>query len=554
MERSLIRGRLLSFSDAPIGDDPAAYAYLEDGALLIRDGVVEAVGPYSEVAARAAGASVIDHRPHLVLPGFIDAHIHFPQVQVIGSYGEQLLDWLVRYVFTEERRFADPAHAEAIAPRFFDELLRHGTTTAAAFCTVHPASVDAFFVEALRRNMRMIGGKVLMDRNAPEGLRDTAQTGHDETEALIGRWHGRGRLGYAISPRFAITSSEAQMEAACALIAAHPELHVQTHLSENRDECDYALALFPFARDYTDIYERYGFLGQRTLFGHCIHLSDREIAAIAEAGSVAVFNPTSNLFLGSGLFDLARLQASGARVAVATDVGAGTSFSMPRTMDEAYKILQLQGQKLPPLLSFYMMTLGNARALGLDHAIGSLRPGAEADLVVLDSRATPAMRLRMETSRGLADELFVLQTMGDDRAVAETYVAGRASRPKAEAPRTPPSLRQFHTGQKNSIWQSARPTARAQQRTMRAPARALGRHRPPRGERRGAPVNLFMLRNQHLSMSLLGQSDRVAPRLTPPCAPPGGAGFHELHGRCAVVELRRQDASQRPAAASQQRE
>ncbi|MBA3325557.1 MAG: guanine deaminase [Rhodobacteraceae bacterium] len=430
MGETLIRGRLLSFTDAPDGDDAAAYAYVEDGALLLRDGRIAAVGTYPALAPLAGAAEAIDHRPHLILPGFIDTHIHFPQVQVIGSWGAQLLDWLNAYVFVEEAKFADPAVAAAMAPRFFDELLRHGTTTAAAFCSVHPASVDAYFAEALRRDMRMIGGKVMMDRNAPEALRDTAQAGYDETKALIARWHDRGRLHYAISPRFAITSSEAQMEAAGALIAEHPELHVQTHLSENRAECDFARALFPFAQDYTAIYERYGFMGPRTLLGHCVHLSDREIGALAESGSVAVFNPTSNLFLGSGLFDLARLQGSGARVAVATDVGAGTSYSMLRTMDEAYKILQLQAQKLEPLMSFYMMTLGNARALGLEARIGSLRPGADADLVVLDSRATPAMALRSETARSLAEELFILQTMGDDRAVRETYVAGRPARPQ----------------------------------------------------------------------------------------------------------------------------
>lgn len=429
MDDRLIRGRLLSFTDAPGDGDRPAYRYVEDGALLVRDGRIAAVGTSAEVAPLAPGAEVADHRPHLILPGFIDPHIHFPQVQVIGSWGAQLLDWLNAYVFVEEAKFADPAVAGAMAPRFFDELLRHGTTTAAAFCSVHPASVEAFFAEALRRNMRMIGGKVMMDRHAPEGLRDTAQGGYDETKALIAAWQGRGRLHYAISPRFAITSSEAQMEAAGALIAEHPELHVQTHLSENRAECDFARSLFPFARDYTAIYERYGFLGPRSLFGHCVHLSDREIGALAEAGSIAVFNPTSNLFLGSGLFDLARLQRACLRVAVATDVGAGTSYSMLRTMDEAYKILQLQGQRLAPLMSFYMMTLGNARALGLDAHIGSLSPGADADLVVLDSRATPAMALRAETARDLAEELFILQTMGDDRAVRETYVAGRPSRP-----------------------------------------------------------------------------------------------------------------------------
>ncbi len=350
MRETMIRGRLLSFRDAPREDDPASYVHVEDGALLIRDGRIVAAGPHAEVAPQAApDAERIDHRPHLILPGFIDAHIHFPQVQVIGSYGEQLLDWLNAYVFVEEQKYAEPAFAEAMAPRFFDELLRHGTTTASAFCSVHPASVDAYFGEAQRRGMLALGGKVMMDRNAPEGLRDTAQAGYDETKALIETWHGKGRLRYAISPRFAITSTEAQMEAAGALIAERPDLHVQTHLSENRAEIDFTLSLFPFAKDYTDVYARYGFLGPRSLMGHCVHLSDREIGVLAETGAVAVFNPTSNLFLGSGLFDMARMERLGATVAVATDVGAGTSYSMLATMAEAYKILQLQEQKLSPL-------------------------------------------------------------------------------------------------------------------------------------------------------------------------------------------------------------
>ncbi|MBP7241356.1 guanine deaminase [Amaricoccus sp.] len=430
MTETLIRGRLLSFRDAP-GASADATVYIEDGALLLRDGRIAAVGDHASVAPQAApGATVIDHRPHLVLPGFIDAHIHFPQVQVIGSWGSQLLDWLNGYVFVEEQKFRDPAFSRRMAGAFFDELLRHGTTTASAFCSVHPESAEAYFAEALARNLRMIGGKVMMDRNAPEGLRDTAQQGYDDSKRLIADWHGKGRLHYAVSPRFAITSTEGQMEAAQALIAEHPELHVQTHLSENRDEIAFTLSLFPFAKDYTEVYERYGFLGPRSLMGHCVHLSDREISALAGAGAIAVFNPTSNLFLGSGLFDLARMERLGARVAVATDVGAGTSYSMLPTMDAAYKILQLQGQKLPPLTSCYMMTLGNARALGLDAHIGALEPGRDADLVVLDVRATPAMRLRAETIRTLEEELFILQTMGDDRAVVETYAAGRAVKPR----------------------------------------------------------------------------------------------------------------------------
>jgi guanine deaminase len=432
MTETLIRGRLLSFRDAPREDDPAAVTYVEDGALLLRDGVIAAAGTWAEVAPAAApGTACADHRPHLILPGFIDAHIHFPQMRVIGSYGAQLLDWLNAYVFVEEPKFRDPGFAAGMAGRFFDELLRHGTTTAAAFCSVHPESAEAFFAEALRRGLRMIGGKVMMDRHAPEGLRDDARSGHDDSLRLIEAWHGRGRLHYAISPRFAITSSEAQMEAAGALARARPDLHVQTHLSENRAEIETTLRLFPFARDYADVYARYGLLGPTSLMGHCVHLSDREIGALAEARAVAVFNPTSNLFLGSGLMDLGRLERAGARTAVATDVGAGTSYGMLATMDAAYKILQLQGQTLPPLAAFYRMTLGNARALGLEARIGALEPGRDADLVVLDMRATPAMRLRAETVDNLAEELFVLQTLGDDRAVAETYVAGRPAKPRA---------------------------------------------------------------------------------------------------------------------------
>lgn len=426
--QTLIRGRILSFSDAPVGDDPATWSYLEDGAILVAEGVITAVGAYGDLAAE--GMEVIDHRPALIVPGFIDPHIHFPQLQVIGSYGAQLLDWLNKYTFVEEQRFREISHAEAMAPRFFDALLRHGTTTAVAFCTVHPESADAYFEEALRRNLRMVGGKVLMDRNAPEALTDTAQRGYDETKALIGRWGGRGRLHYAISPRFAITSTPGQMEAAGALAAEHPDLHVQTHLSENRAEIDFACSLYPEAKDYTDIYARYGLLGPKSLMGHCVHLSERELGAMAEAGAVAVFNPTSNLFLGSGLFDMARTEGSGVRTAVATDVGGGTSWSMLQTLDAAYKILQLQGQTLPPLMSFYRATLGNARALGLGDKIGRIASGYDADFVVLDIHGTPSMSLRAERVGTLAEELFVLQTMGDDRAVAEVYVAGVASRPE----------------------------------------------------------------------------------------------------------------------------
>lgn len=432
MTSLLLRGRLLTFITEPesIGDR-ASYRYEEDGGLLIEDGRIAAIGDWSLIARElSSNIAVVDHRPHLIMPGFIDAHVHMPQMQVIASYGAELLDWLNDYTFPEEARFRDAQHARRIARLFLDEAVRHGTTTVAAYCSVHPASVDAFFEEALERRMAVIAGKVMMDRNAPEDLRDTPQSGYDDSKALIERWHGRGRLAYAITPRFAITSSPEQMEMAGALAREHPELHIQTHLSENRDEIALTQELYPWSQDYTDIYAHYGLLGEKTLLGHCIHLSEREADVLSEAGAVAVFCPTSNLFLGSGLFDYQRYRSRGKklRIAAASDVGGGTNYSMLRTLDEGYKVIALQGEKLNPLASFWQITQGNARALSLDHDVGTLERGTSADLVVLDARATPAMALRMERAQTLAEELFLLQTMGDDRAVAEVYVAGRAAK------------------------------------------------------------------------------------------------------------------------------
>ncbi|MDI7920933.1 guanine deaminase [Ferirhizobium litorale] len=432
MTMILLRGRLLSFRHTPHGiDDTGSYYFEADGGLLIDKGVIQAAGDYATVKAGAPDdVAEIHHRPHLIMPGFIDTHLHFPQMQVIGSYAANLLEWLNTYTFPEECRFVESAHADRIAGHFYDELIRHGTTTAVAYCSVHKASADAYFAEALRRGMCMVGGKVMMDRNAPQGLLDTPQTSYDETRQVIADWHGKGRNHVAITPRFAITSTPAQMEAAGALASEFPDLHIQTHLSENHDEIRYTCELYPEAIDYTDIYARYGLLGRKTLFGHCIHLSDREADAMSEAEAVAVHCPTSNLFLGSGLFPLKKMRAreNAVRVAVATDIGGGSSYSMLRTMDEAYKIQQLLGERLNPLESFHLMTRGNAEALSLSQRLGTLEPGKDADLVVLNAAATPAMALKMEVVKALTEELFLLQTMGDDRAIAETYVAGRPAK------------------------------------------------------------------------------------------------------------------------------
>jgi guanine deaminase len=437
MTQTLLRGRTLSFLRWPdSADDHAAYRYEDDGGLLIEDGRIVAAGSYADVAAKAGeGAERIDHRPHLMLPGFIDAHVHFPQMQVIASYGAELLDWLNTYTFPEETKFRDAQHGRRIARLFLDEVIRHGTTTVAAYCSVHKQSAEAFFAESHERNMLNIAGKVMMDRNAPEGVLDTPESGYDDTKALIAEWHGRGRQFYAVTPRFAITSTPEQMEMAGALMREFPGLHMQTHLSENHAEIAFTMELYPWVRDYTDIYEHYGLLGGKALFGHCIHLSEREADALSDSGSVAVFCPTSNLFLGSGLFDYQRFRTrtKPLRIAAATDVGGGTSYSMLRTMDEGYKVIALNGEKLNPFASFWQVTRGNAEALSIADRAGTLEEGTDADIAVLDAGATPAMRLRMETAKTLAEELFLLQTLGDDRAVVEVYVAGKPTKSLLQA-------------------------------------------------------------------------------------------------------------------------
>lgn len=427
MTATILRGRVLTFRRTPEGPgDTASYAYIEDGAVVIKDGKIVRMGDFD--AKAAADHEVIDHRPHLIMPGLIDPHIHFVQMQVVGSYAANLLEWLNTYTFVEEQKFADPDHAARIASAFFDELIRQGTTTAAAYCSVHKTSADAFFAEAVRRNMLMVAGKTMMDRNCPDALQDTAQSGYDDSEALIKAWHGKGRAHYAITPRFAITSSPEQLEAAGALARAYPDCHIQTHLSENDAEIALTRQLYPDQPDYTSVYAHYGLMRENSLFGHAIHLNTHEIGLMAEHGSTAVSCPTSNLFLGSGLYDLDRMKAAGVSTAVATDIGGGTSYSMLQTMDAFYKVQQMQQNRLDPLTAFYMMTLGNAAAMRLEDHIGSIRPGMDADLVVLDATATPAMALRMQTVATLAEELFILQTMGDDRAVVETYIEGRKAK------------------------------------------------------------------------------------------------------------------------------
>ncbi|WP_313089007.1 guanine deaminase [Stutzerimonas nitrititolerans] len=410
----------------------ASHEYFEDGLLVVEDGKVVRNGHAADLLSTLpAGTEVIEYKDALITPGFIDTHIHYPQTGMIASYGEQLLDWLDTYTFPTERAFSDKTHAGEVAQVFLRELLRNGTTTALVFGSVHKESVDAFFEQAHKLDLRMIAGKVLMDRNAPDYLTDTAESGYADSKELIERWHGKGRLHYAVTPRFAPTSTPEQLALAGKLFQEYPDLYMHTHLSENRKEIEWVRELFPERKGYLDVYDHHGLIGARSVFAHGVHLCDDECRRLGETGSAVAFCPTSNLFLGSGLFDLEKVEGFGVRVGLGTDVGAGTSFSQLQSLNEAYKVMQLQGKKLDPFKSLYLATLGGARALYLDDRIGSLQPGKDADFVVLDYKATPLIEYRLSQARSLEERLFALMILGDDRAVKETYAAGVSVHRKA---------------------------------------------------------------------------------------------------------------------------
>lgn len=417
---------LHSIADPALVGAEQSYEYFEDGLLVIDNGQVANVGPAADLLPTLKGVEITEYHDALITPGFIDTHIHYPQTGMIASYGEQLLDWLNTYTFPTEQQFADKAHAADVAGIFLKELLRNGTTTALVFGSVHKQSVDAFFEAAEALNLRMIAGKVLMDRNAPDYLTDTAESGYADSKELIERWHGKGRLHYAVTPRFAPTSTPEQLELAGKLFAEFPDLYMHTHLSENRKEIEWVKALFPERSGYLDVYDHFKLIGARSVFAHGVHLCDDECKRLAETGSAVAFCPTSNLFLGSGLFDLHKLEEHGVRVGLGTDVGAGTSFNQLQSLNEAYKVMQLQGKKLDPFKSLYLATLGGANALYLDDKLGNFLPGKDADFVVLDYNATPLISYRMQQAKTLDERLFALTMLGDDRAIKETFAAGQS--------------------------------------------------------------------------------------------------------------------------------
>ena len=423
-----IRGSVVTCIDNPFLKPSAeCVKYEEDGLIVIDNGIITDFGPASTIAPTLSKDIKIKHYGDaLIIPGFIDCHVHYPQTQMIGAFGKQLIDWLNKYAFAAERDFDDKTHATQVARFFLRECLRSGTTTASVFCTTDPISVDAFFEESSKLNMRNIAGKVLMDRNAPVELLDTPQKGYDQTKKLIERWHGKGRQLYSVTPRFAPTSSPEQMEMTGAVWNEHPGTYLQTHVSENKGEIEWVKQLYPNHKSYVDVYQHYGHLGERSVLGHAVHLTEAEFQTLYDTGTAISHCPTSNLFLGSGVFSIenAMKDSRPIRVGLATDLGAGTSFSQLVTMNEAYKIAQLDGYPLSAIHAYYLSTLGAANALYLDDKIGSIEVGKEADITVLDKHATPLQKFRMNYANDWQEELFIMMTLGDDRNAKATYVAG----------------------------------------------------------------------------------------------------------------------------------
>ena len=422
MTQTLILGQTLRFDANPFHQGVEAARHETRGAVLVDGGKIAAVGQADDLRNAHPQATVEDLGDALLLPGFIDAHVHYPQTAMIASWGKRLIDWLNTYTFPEESRFGEKAYADEIASRYFDLALAHGTTTMCSYATIHPESVDAFFEQAQARGMRAMTGKTCMDRNAPDTLRDTAQSAYDDSKALLQKWHGVDRLDYAITPRFSPTSTPEQLEALGALWAEHPDCLMQTHLSEQTDEIAWVRDLYPEARDYLDTYEAHGLLGARGLYGHSIHLEPRERDRLSETGAALIHCPTSNTFIGSGLFDFA--MAKRLPVGLATDTGGGSSFSMLRTMAAAYEVGQLGGTVLHPAHLLWLATAGSADSLHLGDKIGRLEVGLEADLVALDLASTPAIAQRSTRAEDIWEAVFPTLMMGDDRAIAGVWIGG----------------------------------------------------------------------------------------------------------------------------------
>jgi len=426
------KGSVFYFTDNPRFNENA-YEYFHDGVLYVEAGKIVEAGNYTDLQAKYPQAQVVDYTGMLITPGLMDSHVHYPQMEMVGSYGEQLVQWLGKYTIPTERKLSDRKYADKIANLYLDELIKHGTTSAAIFATISPTSSDALFEAALKRNMRVICGSAYMDVNTPEYACLPPHEVYDFNKTLIERWNGKGRTNYAISPRSAYLLSPAEMEATQALILDYPDVHIQVHLAENKESGNMVGDLFPGLKSYTEVYDNYGLMREKTIMGHCVWLDDHEVELIAARKSSCAFLPTSNLFLGSGLFNLQKANKYRATVGLGTDYAAGTTLSMLKTMGEAYKVTQLRKaftdnpravEPLDPLENYYLATLGAARAMAIDEYVGSFESGKEADFIVLDSKSTQDLSIRSERSESISDLLFALQIIGDDRSVAHTYIMG----------------------------------------------------------------------------------------------------------------------------------
>ncbi len=424
-ETTLFLGTVVHCIGDPWDTGAAAIQVIDNGYLAVSNGLVTAVGDASTLqTSELCDCKQIDYRGNYIVPGFIDGHLHYPQTEMMASFGSQLLEWLEKYTFPAEAKFSDQAYAQNAANFFVKELLRNGTTSALVYATVHEQSVDAIFNAASEVNMRLASGKVMMDRHCPENLRDTAASGYESSQRLIERWHGKNRLTYAVTPRFAPTSTDEQLKLAGQLFNDNEGVYLQSHVAENKAEIAWVAELFPWSRSYLDVYDHFGMLGERAVYGHCIYLDDTDLQRLSSSNSVAAFCPTSNLFLGSGLFDLMGARERGINTVLATDVGGGTSFSMLRTADEAYKVTQLAGNTVTPLQLFYEMTMGGAKALTIDHQVGNFSQGKEADFVVLDPKATAVLEQRIDLANTIEEVLFALIVLGDDRCTRATHLMG----------------------------------------------------------------------------------------------------------------------------------
>ena len=408
--------------------------YFDDGLMVVdnKSGKIIDVGNFSDLRSSwDISNNLIHFRDRLIMPGFVDTHVHYPQYKVIASYGTSLLEWLNKYTFVEEQRFSDVAYADQIANLFLDELIKNGTTSVMTFCTSFKQSAEAFFNAAENRNLRMVAGKVMMDRHAPDELCDNPDNSYSDSKELIEKWHNKGRLRYAVTPRFAPTSSSSQLKQAARLLNEYPSddqtkgVLLQTHLNENDEEIAWVNDLFPDSNSYFGVYEDHGITGNRSVFGHCIHNTEEEYQRMAKTGSKVSLCPTSNLFLGSGLFELEKLESYGIDVSLASDVGGGDSFSMFKVMNEAYKICRLNDFNLDPIKAFYLTTLGAAKVLDMNDSIGNFEVNKEADFIVIDLNATEIISQKNKIAMGVNDILFNLMTLGDDRLIDEVFILGQ---------------------------------------------------------------------------------------------------------------------------------